>query len=167
MLQHSEFMLNRREWSEGWETWFVTVWLVCVVRNVWTSLQYDMSSWRVSHRLLSRYPVFMINHCNTQTYWKRLDLFYRSLVFAVCGVHGSVAREHGWSCSVWFSRCDTTWVSRSSSKFHRAVMFALDLDQWRFAITGKVPQRDDGSVYDTGRLKMLKGTFLTPSRFTQ
>ena len=44
-------------------------------------------------------------------------------------------------------------------------MFALDLDQWQFAITGKVPQHHDGSVcigissLDNRRMEMLKGTF--------
>ena len=68
----------------------------------------------------------------------------RSLVFAVCGVRGSVVHEHGWSCNGWLSRCGTAWMSRTSSKFRQAVMFALDLDQWQFAITGKVPQHPDG-----------------------
>ena len=63
------------------------------------------------------------------------------------------------------------WVSRSSWKFRQVVMFALGLDPWQFAITGKIPQHHDGSVYigmsslDTGRMEMLKGTFLTPLGF--
>ena len=36
-------------------------------------------------------------------------------------------------------KCGTAWVSRTSSKFHQAVMFALYLDQWQLTITGKVP----------------------------
>ena len=73
--------------------------------------------------------------------------------------------EHGWSCNGWLSRCGTAWVSRTSSKFRQAVMFALDLDQWQFAITGKVSQHHDGSVcvgmssLDTDRMKMPKRTF--------
>ena len=57
---------------------------------------------------------------------------------------------------------------RTLSKFRQAVMFALDLDQWQFAIRGKVPQHHDGSVcvgmssMDTGRLEMLKGMFWRP-----
>ena len=53
----------------------------------------------------------------------------------------------------------------------QAVVFALDLDQWQFAVTGKVPQHHDGSIcevmssLDTGRVEMLKGAFLTPSGF--
>ena len=56
----------------------------------------------------------------------------RSLVFVVCGVHGSIVHEHGWSCNGCLSKCGTAWGSRTSSKFHQAVMFALDLDQWQF-----------------------------------
>ena len=59
-------------------------------------------------------------------------------------------------------------------QFHQSVMFALDLDQWQLTITGKVPQHHDGSVsgvgmssLDTGRMEMLKGTFLTPSGFAR
>ena len=95
----------------------------------------------------------------------------RSLVFAVCGVHGSIVHEYAWSCNGWLLMCGTAWVSRSSSKFHQVVIFALDLDRWQFSITGKVPQHLDGSVcvgmssLDTGMLEMLKGTFLTPSGF--
>ena len=95
----------------------------------------------------------------------------RSLVFAVCGVLGPIVHEHGWSCNGWLSRCGTVWVSRTSSKFRQAVMFALDLHQWQFAITGKVQQHHDGSVcvgmssLDTGRMEMPKWTFLTPSGF--
>ena len=90
----------------------------------------------------------------------------RSLVFAVCGVRGSIVHE---PVSGWLSRCGTAWVSRISSKFRQAVMFALDLDQWQFEITGKVPQHLDGSVcvgmssLDTGRMEgqmeMIKGMF--------
>ena len=95
----------------------------------------------------------------------------RSLVFAVCGMHGSTVHEHGWSCNGWFARCGTALVSRTSSEFRQAVMFALDLDQWQFAITGKVPQHHAGNVsvgmssLDTGRVDVLKGTFLMPSGF--
>ena len=90
----------------------------------------------------------------------------RSLVFAVCGVHGSIVHEHDWSCNGWLSRCG--WVSRTSTKFRQAVMFAMDPDQWQFAITGKIPQHNDGSVcvgmssLDTGSMEMLKGTFWRP-----
>ena len=90
-----------------------------------------------------------------------------SFVFAVFDVHGSIMHEHGWSCNGWLSSCGTAWVLRTSSKFHQAVMFALDLDQWQFAITGKVPQHHDGSVcidmssLDTGR-RCLKGRFWCP-----
>ena len=71
----------------------------------------------------------------------------RSLVFAVCGLHGCIVHEHGWSCNGWLSMWGTAWVSRSSSKFRQAVMFALDLnDKWQFEIPGKVPQHHDGSV---------------------
>ena len=95
----------------------------------------------------------------------------RSLVFAVCCVHGSLVHEHGWSCNGWFSRCGTAWVSRISSKFRQVVMFVLDLDQSQFAITGKVSKHHDGSFslgmssLDTWRMDMPKGTFLTPSAF--
>ena len=95
----------------------------------------------------------------------------RSLVFSVCGVHGSIVHEHGWSCNGWLSRCGTPWVSRTSSKFRQVVMLALELDQWQFAITGKVPPHHDGSVYvgmsslDAGRMEMLRGTFLLPLGF--
>ena len=68
----------------------------------------------------------------------------RSLVFAMCGAHGSNVHENGWSCNGWLSRWCTTWMSRTSSKFRQAVMFALDLDQWQFAITGTVPQHHGG-----------------------
>ena len=52
----------------------------------------------------------------------------------------------------------------------QAVIFALDFDQWQFAITGKVPQHYGGSVavgmssLDTGRMEILKGTFFDPIR---
>ena len=88
-----------------------------------------------------------------------------SLVFAVCGVHGSIVHGHGWSCNGWFSRCGT---ARTASKFHQAVMFALDLDQWQYTITGKVPQHHDGSVcvdmssLNTSRIEMFKRTFWRP-----
>ena len=91
-----------------------------------------------------------------------------SLVFAVCVVHGSIGHEHGWCGNGWLSRCGIAWVSRTSSKFYRAAMFALDLDQWQFKITGKVPQHHDGSVsvamssLDTGRMEVLTGTFWRP-----
>ena len=90
-----------------------------------------------------------------------------SLVFVVC----STVHDHGWSFSGWLSRCVTAWVSKTSSKFHQAFMFALDLDHWQLAITGNVSQHHDGSVsigmssLDTIRIAMLKGTFLTPSGF--
>ena len=89
----------------------------------------------------------------------------RSLVFAVCDVHGPIVHEHGLSCSGWLLRCGTAWVRRTSLKFHQAVMIALDLDQWQFTIMGKEPQYHDGSVsadissLDTGRMERLKGTF--------
>ena len=89
----------------------------------------------------------------------------RSLVFAVCGVHGSIVYEHGWSCNGWLSRCGTAWVSRTSSKFRQGVMYALDLDQGQFATSVKVPEHHDGMVcvgmssLATGRMEMLKGTF--------
>ena len=92
----------------------------------------------------------------------------RSLVFAVCGVHGYIVHEYGWLCNRWLSMCGTAWVSSTSSKFRQTVMFALNLDRWRFSITGKVPQHLDVSVcvgmssLDTGRLEMLKGTFWRP-----
>ena len=95
----------------------------------------------------------------------------RSFVFAVYGVHGSIVHEYGWSCSRLLSRCGTGWVSRNSSKFRQAVIFALVLGQWQFTIAGKVPQHYDGSVpvgmssLDTGRMKMIKGAILTPSGF--
>ena len=72
------------------------------------------------------------------------------------------------SCSGWLSRCGTAWVSRTSSKYRQAVIFALDFDQWQFAITGKVPQHYDGSVavgmssLDRGRMEILKGMFFAP-----
>ena len=109
----------------------------------------------------------MLGQSKTSTAYRRS----RSLVCAVCGVHGSIVHEHDWSCNGWLSRCGTAWVSRISSKFRKAVMFALDIDQWQFAITGKVPQHHDGPVcvgmssLDAGRMEMLKGTFLTPSGF--
>ena len=89
----------------------------------------------------------------------------RSLVFAVCG---SIVHEHGWSCNGWLSRCGTAWVSRTSSKFRQAFMFAMDPDQWQFAIAGYVSQHHDGSVpvgmssLDTGRVEMLIGAFRRP-----
>ena len=88
--------------------------------------------------------------------------------YSQCGVRGSLVYKHGWSCNGWLSRCGTAWVSRTSSKFHQAFMFAMDPDQWQFAIAGKVPQHHDGSVsvgmssLDTGRIEMLKGTFWRP-----
>ena len=94
----------------------------------------------------------------------------RSLVFAVCGVHGPIVHEHRWSGSGWLSRFDTAWVLRTSSKFHQAVMFALDFDQRQFSITGKVPQHHDGSLsvgissLNTGRMEMLIGTFFDALR---
>ena len=89
----------------------------------------------------------------------------RSFVFAVCGVHGSIVHEYGWSCGGLLPRCCTARVSRTSSKFRQAVIFALDLDQWQFAIRGKVPQLYDGGVsvgmssLGTGRMEKVKGTF--------
>ena len=41
----------------------------------------------------------------------------RSLVFAVCGVHGSIVHEHGWSCNRWMSRCGTVWVGLLKGTF--------------------------------------------------
>ena len=64
--------------------------------------------------------------------------------------------------------CQGVAQPRTSSKFHQAVMFALDLDQWQFAISGKMPLRHDGSVcvdmalLDTSRMDMFKGTFWRP-----
>ena len=73
-------------------------------------------------------------------------------------------------CSGWLSTCGTAWVPRTSSKFRQAVLFALDFDQWQFAITEKVPQHYDGSIavgmssLDKGRMEILKGTFFNPLR---
>ena len=67
--------------------------------------------------------------------------------------------------------CQGVAQPRTSSKFHQAVMFALDLDQWQFAISGNVPQHHDGSIcvdmssLDTSRTEMFKGTFFTPAGF--
>ena len=44
----------------------------------------------------------------------------------------------------WYSQC-AAWLE-DLVKFRQAFMFALDLDQWKFAITGKVPQHHDGGV---------------------
>ena len=81
-------------------------------------------------------------------------------------------------CEAWFHRARKwlvlqwvvvkVWHSLSVEdlvKFRQAFMFALDLDQWDFANTGKVPQHHDGGVsvdmlsLDTGRMETLKGTF--------
>ena len=90
----------------------------------------------------------------------------------------------------WYSRC-AAWLHRARKwlvlqrmvvnvwhslsvedlvKFRQAFMFSLDLDQWKFAITGKVPQHHDGGVsvgmlsLDTGRMETLKGTFFNALR---
>ena len=72
----------------------------------------------------------------------------------------------------WYSQC-AAWLE-DLVKFRQAFMFALDLDQWKFAITGKVPQHHDGGVsvgmlaavlsLDTGRMETLKGTFFNALR---
>ena len=91
----------------------------------------------------------------------------RSLVFAVWCMALSCMNMAGPATD----GCQGVPQPWTSSKFHQAVMFALDLDQWQFAITGKIPQHRDGSVgvdmssLDTGRMEMFKGTFLTPSGF--
>ena len=91
----------------------------------------------------------------------------RSLVFAVWCMAPSCMNMAGPATG----GCQGVAQPRTSSKFHQAVMFALDLDQWQFAITGKIPQHHDGNVcvdmssLDTGRMDMFKGTFLTPSGF--
>ena len=69
--------------------------------------------------------------------------------------------RRGWSGSGWLSKCGTAWVSRTSSNFRQVVMFALDLDQRQFAITGKISQHHDGcfsigmSSRNTGRMETL------------
>ena len=88
----------------------------------------------------------------------------RSLVFAVWCMAPSCMNMAGPATG----GCQGVPQPWTSSKFHQAVMIALDLDQWKFAITGKIPQHRDGSVgvdmssLDTGRMEMFKGTFWRP-----
>ena len=125
--------------------------------NGWWCWDCLMQLYKFSIRLKSE---FLLGHAIQDFHGARRS---RLLVFAVCDVHSPIVHEHGLSCSGWLSRCGTAWVSRTSLKFHQAVMIALDLDQWQFSIMGKEPQYHDGSV-STGisSLERLKGT---PSGF--
>ena len=111
---------------------------------------------------------FLLGHAIQNFHGARRN---RSLAFAVCDiVHGPIVHEHGWFCGGWLSMCGTAWVWRTSLKFRQAVMIALDLDQWQFAIMGKEPQYHDGSVsvgissLDRGRMERFNGTFFDALR---
>ena len=91
-----------------------------------------------------------------------------SLVFAVCGVHGSIVHGHGWSCNGWLSRCGTGEDRVEIPSSGHVCPGSRPMAAYNYGKGTTTPWRKRlrrHVVAGHKQMEMFKRTFLTPSGF--